>query len=119
MDGEDFKITIEGVEYRNINDIPEKYREIARRQLETARSAAETAAAGAVASGQGSHVSVKKHFEIKLNIKHQAGAPGGSAGSSAAPIKPSGISARARTILIALLILAALFWELFRLHVQR
>ena len=69
MADEKFKITIDGVEYGRIEDVPEQYRSVIQRQLESVRTT--TQAAEASASG----VNVKKHFNFSINIKHSM-APG-------------------------------------------
>ena len=85
MAEDDLKITIGGVEYNRLEDVPQQYRPMIEQQLASARTAADAASA---ASGAG----VKKHFSFKINvnIKH-ADTPGMTAEGAQQAIGPRGI----------------------------
>ena len=114
MDGEDFKITIEGKEYHGLDDVPEQYREIIRRQVEAARSAAEAAARDAARPGaeDRKNVQIKKHFEIKLNVKRKEAAP--SAAGQPSLAAPSADSGRLKIVVLLLIVIGLIAWTLFK-----
>ena len=111
MSGEDFKFTIEGVEYHRLEDVPEAYRELARRQAEAAVAAADAAAATAAASSPG--IKVSKHIKINFKVKRME--PGAGAPGSAVPITP-GAPPFVRWLAFLAAAAALLAWILLRRH---
>jgi hypothetical protein len=112
MDSEDFKITIDGVEYHHIDDVPEKYRDMIRRQVESARSTAETAAREA--SDKPGNIHINKHFKINFNAK-RTGAPDSLTG----PLSSETSSTQSARFKILFLIIAAAIMIAWKLVVKR